>query len=374
MLKDVFSLARPMLLALEPERAHEATLKSLEAGFYPKQAGPDPGSLAQDLLGLHFPNPLGIAAGFDKNARVPSQILNLGLGFAEIGTVTPEPQAGNPRPRVFRLIKDRGVINRLGFNNEGHAAALRRLEQREPGSGIVGVNIGANKDATDRIADYVAGLETFYRVASYFTVNVSSPNTPGLRDLQAPAALDDLLARLLAARQRLIDRGQPQRPIIVKLAPDIVDEDLPAITDRLVAHKVEGICVSNTTLARDHLGDPVLAKQAGGLSGRPLFERATRMLARVYELTDGSVTLIGVGGIDSGDTALAKVEAGASLLQLYTGLIFEGPSLVDRIKQRLDKAVAEAGFQNIGELVGRRAKDWVARPVRGSAGQSADAS
>ena len=268
----LFDLARPMLFALDPEAAHEATLRSLEAGLHPRQTATDDPRLALNVWSLAFPNPIGIAAGFDKDARVPDAILRIGFGFAEIGTVTPRPQPGNPVPRVFRLTADRALINRLGFNNGGHQAALSRLKKRAP-TGIVGVNVGANKESTDRSADYVAGITTFNKVASYFTVNISSPNTPGLRDLQAPAALDELLTRVMAARSSLIAAGQPRRPIIVKIAPDIAEADLPAIAERLVAHSVDGIAVSNTTLARQGLTDELRAKEAGGVSGRPVFQR-----------------------------------------------------------------------------------------------------
>jgi dihydroorotate dehydrogenase len=302
---------------------------------------------------LSLPNPIGIAAGFDKDARVPDAVLGLGCGFAEIGTVTPLPQSGNPKPRVFRLINERAVINRLGFNNGGHAAALTRLQRRRP-TGVVGVNIGANKDATDRTADYVAGIEAFYDVASFFTVYISSPNTPGLRDLQAPEALDALLKAVQQARAAT--RRKP--PLLVKLAPDLADGDLPEVVRVILAHGIDGIVVSNTTLAREGLSDRAFAKEAGGLSGRPLFTRATRMLARVYQLTQGKLPLVGVGGIDSGETALAKIEAGASLLQLYTGLVFEGPALISRIKQTLIAAIEREGCDGLGPLIGRRAAEW----------------
>ena len=364
MLSGLFDLARPLLFALDPEHAHEATLKSLELGVYPRDAGPDDAVLASTLGSLRIPNPVGIAAGFDKDARVPDAVLGLGCGFAEIGTVTPLPQSGNPKPRIFRLIADRAVINRLGFNNGGHKAALERL-QRRSGRGVVGVNIGANKDAADRAADYVAGLDAFYGVASYFTVNISSPNTPGLRDLQAPAALDDLLGRVMAARAKHVAAGALARQIVVKVAPDIAEADLPAITQRLVAHKVDAIAVSNTTLARSGLADTVGAKQGGGLSGRPLFHRATAMLARIHVLTAARIPLIGIGGIDSGETALAKIEAGASLIQLYTGLIYEGPGLIARIKAHLARHARDAGLTRIGEATGRRAAEWAAKPLDG---------
>jgi dihydroorotate dehydrogenase len=355
------SLARPFLLALDPEAAHELTLRALELGVYPRCADASGGVLAIPLWRLAFPNPLGVAAGFDKDARVPDAVLGLGCGFAEIGTTTPKPQAGNPAPRVFRLVAERGVINRLGFNNAGHATALRRLEAR-PRRGIVGVNIGANKDSPDRAADYVAGIDAFYDVASYFTVNISSPNTPGLRDLQAPAALDELLSRVMAARAAKVAAGKPSRPIVVKLAPDIAGEDVEPIVAALLRHGVDGIAVSNTTLARPGLTQAV-AKEAGGLSGRPLFHRSTVMLARVYQATAGKVPLIGIGGIDSPETALAKIEAGATLLQLYTGLIYEGPGLIGRINAHLAKACSDRGVSSISAITGTRAAHWAAKPL-----------
>ena len=361
MLSGLFDLASPLLGLLPPEEAHEATLKALELGLFPHSAGPDHPCLTLSFARLALPNPVGIAAGFDKDARVPDAVLGLGCGFAEIGTVTPLAQAGNPRPRLFRLPRDRAVINRLGFNNGGHQAALERLRRRTQG-GVIGVNIGANKDASDRVADYVEGLEAFFDVASYFTVNISSPNTPGLRDLQAPAALDALLRRLMEARARLVAAGKPSRPIVIKLSPDIAEDDLGAIVACLVAHGVDGIAVSNTTLARSGLTDP-LKREAGGLSGRPLFHRATVMLARVYRATEGKIPLIGIGGIDGGAAALAKIEAGATLVQLYTGLIYEGPGLIGRIKDHLTGAVRRANAAAVTDLVGRDAEAWAAMPL-----------
>ncbi len=363
MLGIALDLARPLLFALEPEHAHNLTLRALEAGLYPRSSAADDVRLGQTVFGLPFPNPIGIAAGYDKDARVPDAILGLGFGFAEIGSVTPQPQTGNPSPRVFRLIAERAVINRLGFNNEGHGAALARLSQRRQ-QGVVGVNVGANKDAADRTADYVAGIATFYRVASYFTVNISSPNTPGLRDLQAPAALDELLGRVMAAREQQAAAVGRRVPVVVKIAPDIAEDDVAAICARLVANGVDGIAVSNTTLARTGL-HATAAKQAGGLSGRPLFHRSTVMLARVYRATGGRIPLIGIGGIDSAATARAKIEAGASLIQIYTGLIYEGPGLIARIKAGLSEAVATAGVANIAALVGTAAETWAAKPLAG---------
>lgn len=362
MSSSLYSFARAALFALEPESAHEATLKALECGVYPRDVGRDDPILEQSVFGLRFKNPIGIAAGYDKDARVPDGVLGLGCGFAEVGTITPKPQPGNPQPRVFRLIADHGLINRLGFNNGGHAAALGRLEARQSKGGIVGVNIGANKDSTDRSADYVLGIETFHAVASYFTVNISSPNTPGLRDLQAPAALDELLGRVMGARHRLEAAGNPRRPVIVKIAPDIAEADIPDIVARLEAHAVDGIAVSNTTLSRAGLSDPKKT-ELGGLSGRPAFKRSTAMLARIYRATGGRVPLIGIGGIDSPETALAKIEAGATLLQLYTGLIYEGPGLIGRIKTQLAAEAKRAGPTGLQALRGRKADVWAEHPL-----------
>jgi len=362
MLEAVYAFARPLLNALDPERAHALTLKALEAGIYPRCAGQTDASLRVTAWGLVLPNPLGVAAGFDKDARVPDAVLRMGFGHAEVGTVTPEPQQGNPRPRVFRLVRERALINRLGFNNAGHAAVLARLEQR-PQAGVVGVNVGANRDAPDRAADYVAGVRAFYDVASYFTINVSSPNTPGLRDLQAPAALDDLLARILSARAALVAAGRPRRPVVVKLAPDIAEADLEPIVGVLTARGVDGIAVSNTTLAREGLGDAAPANETGGLSGRPLFHRSTVMLARVYLLTGGRIPLVGIGGIDSGDAAIAKIEAGATLLQLYTGLVYEGPSLIARLKRDLLAYLEREKLARIGDATGRRAAEWATKAL-----------
>jgi len=355
MIGGLLGAAQSGLLFLEPERAHEITLRALERGLY-AAAAPDDTRLSQQLFGLDFPNPLGMAAGFDKDARVPGALLRLGFGFTEIGTVTPLPQPGNPRPRVFRLIRERGVVNRLGFNSGGHQAALARLADRP--AGIVGVNIGANKESADPIEDYVLGLRRFAGVADYFTVNISSPNTPGLRDLQAPERLDALLARVMAERDGLPIR----RPVLVKLAPDIHDDDLPGVVDTLMRHRVDGAILTNTTISRDTVQGSAYRGEAGGLSGRPLFGRATRVLARVYRLTDGRLPLIGVGGIDSGEAALAKIRAGASLIQLYTGLIYEGPRLIGEIKRTLLRHLETSGAANLADIRGDHAAMWVDMP------------
>lgn len=345
---------------LPPEEAHNLAIAALERGAHPRSTVASDSRLAAERFGIAFPNPIGVAAGFDKDARAFRAVLALGAGFAEIGTVTPKPQSGNPKPRVFRLTSERAVINRLGFNNQGHAAALARLQGRLPG--VVGVNIGANKDATDRAADYALGVETFAPVASYLMVNISSPNTPGLRNLQAPAELDALLGRVMEARARTIARGLPRRPIVVKLAPDLADEDLHDVVAVLKAHAVDGIAVSNTTLSREGVSGAYTA-EAGGLSGPPLFKRSTRMLARVYVATEGQIPIIGIGGIDSPARAIEKIEAGASLLQLYTGLVYEGFGLIDRIKHGLVRDLDRRDAAGIDAYVGSRAEAWAAERV-----------
>jgi dihydroorotate dehydrogenase len=357
----LYGLGQALLHALDPERAHDLAIRTLELGIYPRSAAPDDPRLAQRLWGLTFRNPVGMAAGFDKNARVFGPLLDMGLGFVEVGSLTPKPQRGNPGPRIFRSAADRAIINRLGFNNDGQDAALRRLGGTR--SGIVGVNIGAGRDSEDRAGDYVEGIARMSAVADYLTINISSPNTPGLRDLQAPDALDALLARVDKARGEQVKRP----PLLVKLAPDIADDDLQAIVGVIKARGVDGIVVSNTTLAREGVRDRSFAAEVGGLSGRPLFARATRMLARIYRLTEGEMPLIGVGGIDSGETAVAKIRAGASLVQLYTGLVFEGPKLIGDIKQALVGAVEEAKVENLMPLVGRDADRWAERDLGSSA-------
>jgi dihydroorotate dehydrogenase len=353
----LYGLGQALLHALDPERAHELAIKSLELGLYPRAAAPNHPRLAQQLWGLSFGNPLGMAAGFDKNARVFRPLLATGFGFVEVGTLTPRPQRGNPSPRIFRSAADRAIINRLGFNNDGQDAALTRLAGAH--DGVVGVNIGAGKDSDDRAADYVEGMTRMGAVADYLTINISSPNTPGLRDLQAPGALDALLARVQAARQAETKRP----PLLVKLAPDIADGDLPEIVGIIQDYGVDGIVVSNTTLARDGVADASFAAEAGGLSGRPLFQRSTRMLARIFRLTGGRLPLIGVGGIDSGAAALAKIQAGASLLQLYTGLVFEGPKLIGDVKQTLLGAIQEEGTENLTPLIGSASEQWADRDL-----------
>ncbi len=340
-----FSIARPLLMGLDAEQAHRATVKALSC--LPAQQPPkfEP-RLHQKLFGLDFPNPLGLAPGFDKNAEVPNAMLGLGFGFVEVGTVTPRPQTGNPKPRLFRLPEDRAVINRMGFNNEGHSAVLARLNSRTK-RGIIGINIGANKDSADRAADYVAGITTFGAIADYITVNISSPNTPGLRGLQSAAELESLLSKLNAARATQNKRV----PMLLKIAPDLVDGELADIAACCSGGAVDGVIVSNTTLSRDGLRSQ-LSKETGGLSGRPLRHLATRQLAKFRVLTKGAIPLIGVGGIQDAESAFEKIRAGASLIQLYSALVYEGPGLVGKILEGLTREIHSRGLSSIAEAVG----------------------
>jgi dihydroorotate dehydrogenase len=351
-MNSLWPIARAGLFLLEPEMAHEASLRALEAGIYPRPCKPDDPCLTQTLFGLTFPNPIGVAAGYDKDARVCNALFGMGFGFTEAGTVTPRPQPGNPRPRVHRLIRERAIINRLGFNNAGHAAAKARL-QGHPPKGILGINIGANRDTADAIADYVAGVREFGRLASYLAVNISSPNTPGLRDLQTPDRLDALLKAVMEARASL---SRPV-PVLVKLAPDLLDEDIEPVMACLLAHKADGAILTNTTLSREGVPPSSHRGQGGGLSGEPLFARSTRLLAKCHLATGGKLPLIGVGGIGSPKAALAKIGAGASLIQLYTGLVYEGPALLSGIKVALI-AELEKSSCSLPGLVGREAGHW----------------
>ena len=352
-------LSRPLMRALDPEDAHALAIKALR--FMPlARAAADPPELKVRAFGLNFPNPVGLAAGFDKNAQVPDALLRLGFGFVEIGTVTPRAQAGNPRPRLFRLEADEGVVNRLGFNNEGAPAALARLAARAREGGVVGVNIGANRDSADRAEDYVRLIETFATVASYFTVNVSSPNTPGLRDLQQAGALDDLLARIVDARERVRARSG-LTPVLLKIAPDLTLSELDDVVGIARKRGVDGVTVGNTTVTRPStLRERDKAKEQGGLSGRPLFKLSTRMLAETFVRADGAFPLIGVGGIDSGPTAIAKIKAGATLLQLYSGLVFRGIGLLSEIKSDLAAALKRGHRNSLAAMVGSDAADITA--------------
>jgi dihydroorotate dehydrogenase len=341
---------------LPPETAHNATLALLgAAGPLLPAAAPDDPRLAVRAFGLSFPNPVGLAAGFDKNAQVPDAMAKFGFGFVECGTVTPRPQVGNPRPRLFRLSEDRAVINRMGFNNGGMSVAAKNLQCRK-GNGIVGINIGANKDSDDRIADYALCFSQLGGLADYVTVNVSSPNTPGLRGLQGRDELTRLLGTLTQARAKL-SGGAPSargahKPILLKIAPDLDEAALDEIADVVRASGIEGLIVSNTTIARPPLKSSH-ANETGGLSGAPLLDASTRVLSQMHQRLNGAVTLVGVGGIASGEDAWAKIRAGASLVQLYTALAFAGPSLVARIKRELLACMTRDGFATVADAIGR---------------------
>ena len=321
----IYGLIRPLLFALDAEVAHRLAIGALAVGAYARAPAPDP-KLRRRVLGLDFPNPIGLAAGFDKNGEVVDAALALGFGFVEVGGITPRPQAGNPRPRMFRVPGDKAIINRLGLNNDGYDAVHARLARRER-RGIVGINIGPNKDSPDRVADYVLGVKRFADVASYIAINISSPNTPGLRDLQEKEALTRLLGEVAVARA-----GLPKSlPILVKIAPDLDDDALAAIAATVLASGMDGMIVSNTTLSRESITDAKLAAEAGGVSGRPLFAPSNKMLTRLRAIVGDNPVLIGVGGVDSAAAARQKLAAGADLVQLYTGMVYEGPGLPARI-------------------------------------------
>lgn len=340
----LYSLLRPLLFTLDPERAHRLAVTALKMRSKDRRPHFGP-SLAIEVAGIRFPSPIGLAAGFDKDGEVADALLGLGFGFVEIGTVTPEPQPGNPRPRLFRLKEDEAVINRLGFNSAGQARARERLERRAARPGVVGVNIGANKDSPSRIADYVNGVRTMARLAAYLTVNISSPNTPGLRALQSGDALDELLASVRAAR----GKGRP--PIFLKVAPDLEPAEIDVIARTAIDRRVDALIVSNTTVNRPALISRH-ADEAGGLSGAPLRDLAQQRLRDFRAATGGQLPLIGVGGIASAGDAYARIRAGASLVQLYTAMIYRGPGLAWRISKELAGLLERDGFASVGEAVG----------------------
>ncbi len=346
---DFYRLVGPLLGLLDPETAHGLTLRALEAGLIPAARDADSPRLAVNLWGKHFANPVGLAAGFDKDARVVERMLGLGFGFVETGTVTPNPQPGNPKPRIFRLRRDRAVINRLGFNSGGLEAFVARLADRPRGGGVVGGNVGANRGSADPIEDYAIGFRAMQELVDYITVNVSSPNTPGLRDLQQHDSLARLLDRLVNIRAEAEGGGVP---ILVKIAPDLEDEGVVAIADVVLDKQIDGVIVSNTTSARNVDLRSRHRRQTGGLSGAPLLAPSTALLAEIYRLTGGRIPLIGVGGVASGADAYVKIRAGASLIQLYTALIYEGPGLISRIKSELDGCLMRDGIDNIAAAVG----------------------
>ena len=356
------ALGRKGLFLFDPETAHGLSIAALKTGLVPAcPAKADP-RLAQTVAGLTFANPLGMAAGYDKNAEVPEALLRLGFGFTEVGTVTPRAQSGNPKPRIFRLTEDDAVINRLGFNNEGHAAALERLKTCKRDA-LIGVNIGANKDSEDRIADYVTGIRTFYDVARYFTANISSPNTPGLRDLQAKESLHALLSAVLSARAEEQARSGRTVPIFLKIAPDLTEEGLDDIAEVALAHPLDGLIVSNTTLSREGLRDRRQAGEAGGLSGKPLFEKSTIALAKMRRRVGETLPIIGVGGISSAETAAEKIRAGANLVQLYSCMVYAGPTLPGEIVTGLSRICDREQIGSIAMLRGTRTGHWADRTL-----------
>ncbi|OYW50637.1 MAG: dihydroorotate dehydrogenase (quinone) [Novosphingobium sp. 12-62-10] len=340
----IYSLLRPILFRIPAERAHNLTISALGMAPRGSRAAPEP-ALAQRVAGIAFPNPVGLAPGFDKNAQVPDALLGLGFGSVEIGTVTPRPQAGNPQPRLFRLVEDRAVINRMGFNNEGSDVVAARLRQRLDVPGIVGVNIGTNKDSTDRIADYAAMTRIMAPIATYLTVNISSPNTPGLRALQDEGALDALLDAVLHAR------GAINVPVFLKLAPDLEISDIDAICRVAMEKRLDALIISNTTISRPHLRSRH-AGEAGGLSGEPLRELALQRLRDFRKASGAAIPLIGVGGIASADDAWARIKAGASLVQLYSAMVYHGPGLARQIVTGLANRVRQEGMSSIAEAVG----------------------
>lgn len=350
----LYAFARPWLMRMDPERAHTLTIAALSLSPF-RGPGPDDARLRVNALGSTFPNPIGLAAGFDKNADVPDAMLRFGFGFVEAGTVTPLPQAGNPKPRLFRLAEDRGVINRLGFNNEGHAAARTRLSARRARPGIVGINIGANKDSADRIADYALGMAQLGPLASYVTVNISSPNTPGLRGLQNRDELERLLDAVTGARTA----HHVAAPILLKIAPDLDDEAIGAIVQTALSRRLDGLIVSNTTISRPDTLKSAARGETGGLSGAPLMALSTDVLRRVATEARGRLCLVGVGGVSSGADAYAKIKAGATLVQLYSALAYEGPGLVKRIKRELLRLVIDDRHPDLAAAIAAHHKTFV---------------
>ncbi len=341
------------LRALDPEAAHALALKALAAGLAPLPGPVAAPRLAVRLAGLDLPNPVGLAAGFDKDGVAVAALMRAGFGFVEVGAVTPRPQPGNPRPRLFRLPRDRAAINRFGFNNAGAAALARRLAARPPGV-PVGVNLGANRDSADRAGDFARVLAAVGPVADFATVNVSSPNTGGLRDLQGPAALPALLSQVMEANAAL---SRPI-PVFLKIAPDLGPDDLAAIVETAVTAGIAGLVATNTTTAREGLKS-ARSGESGGLSGAPLFERSTRVLAQLARLAAGRLPLVGVGGVGSADQAYAKIRAGATAVQLYTALAYEGIGLAAAIARGLEARLAADGLSSVAEAVGRDIDRWL---------------
>ncbi|MEP3654375.1 MAG: quinone-dependent dihydroorotate dehydrogenase [Litorimonas sp.] len=347
----IYKTGTTLLRRLPAERAHVTTVKLLRAGLGPKGGAITSNILKTTVGGLDLPNPVGLAAGFDKDCNVPDAMLGAGFGFVECGTVTPRPQAGNPQPRLFRLVEDEAVINRMGFNNRGLDHFSERLRARQGNGGIVGANLGANKDSDDRASDYVTGLTRLWGHADYFTINISSPNTPGLRQLQGADEMEDLLGRIAETRAALTG-DEPSVPIFLKVAPDVDVTQIGRIVEQARTYGMNAIIVSNTTLDRPDSLQSQHSGEGGGLSGQPLFEKSTKILAEFAEAADGMIDLIGVGGIGNGAQAYAKIRAGAKAVQLYSALVYHGPQLVTEICADLEARAEADGFKNISEAVG----------------------
>jgi dihydroorotate dehydrogenase len=348
---NFYKYLRSCLFLLSPEKAHSLAIFALKNGLLPKPSVDNNSRiLSQTLWGLSFPNPIGLAAGFDKNAEVFDAMADQGFGFVETGTVTPLVQLGNPKPRIFRLTEDQAVINRLGFNNKGLEPFIRRLKMRKNSHHIVGANIGANKTSDDPVNDYVVGLRKLLGLADYFTINISSPNTPGLRALQGREALDELLGKLTMVRNSSDSAVAP--PLFVKIAPDLNSHECQDIADIILKHHIDGLVVSNTTLAREDYLQSTYKLEVGGLSGKPMFEKSTKVLSDMYKFTAGKIPLIGVGGISTGKDAYTKIRAGASLVQVYSALIYHGPALPIKINAELERLLIADGFDNISQAIG----------------------
>jgi dihydroorotate dehydrogenase len=355
-MKPFFETIRPLLFALPPETAHGLALAAVKGRWFPASPTLRHPELTVKEFGLTFPNPIGLAAGFDKNARVADVLFRHGFGFVEVGTVTPKPQVGNRLPRLFRLVEDEAVINRLGFNNDGLKKCVRRLSLRNKKAGIVGANIGKNKDSADVIDDYAQGLQAVYSVADYVTINISSPNTPGLRALQKRAALEQLLTALSATRDASAAVHGHRVPLLLKVAPDLDMQEKQDIADKAPECGIDGLIIANTTISRPTDLKNWNAAEQGGLSGKPLFDLSTQALIDFYKLTRGKIPLIGVGGIASGEDAYKKIRAGATLVQLYTALVYQGFGLIRRIEDGLLECLKRDGFAHISEAVGADAK------------------
>ncbi len=353
MIGSLFNIARPLIHRMDAETAHRLAVAALATAPALKPGADDP-VLATEAFGLTFPSPVGLAAGFDKNAEAVDGALGLGFGFVEVGGVTPLPQPGNPRPRVFRLVEDEAVINRYGLNSEGMEAVAGRLAARRSRGGLVGVNLGANKESADRAADYATLARRLAPLADFLTINVSSPNTPGLRDLQAQAALDDLVARTLAARDEVAGSSR-RTPVLVKIAPDLTMPELDGMIAVARKRGIDGMIVSNTTVTRPASLRSAAKAETGGLSGKPLFTASTRILAEAFLRVEGQFPLIGVGGIDSAETAFAKIRAGATLVQFYSAMVFKGPGLAKEVKAGLATQARRAGLTRLTALIGRDA-------------------